>query len=400
MSNQEIVVTGVSAVTARAIGLEEIKGLLAGQSVGSTDHDDSQYSLKDFKAAPHISDRRMLKAVSNVDAIGLAAIEGLCKDLGYKQGMYPAERIGLYVGAPPATAYDNEPYMDSLAQSKDREGKSSAALFGKNCMSSRPTTLLVGLPNNVLCYGAMVLDSKGPNSNYTSQGLSGHLALINAARRVKRGNVDFAVAGGFNGHTEPVNSGIFKKLGLTDPSGTTGLLPADGASFVSLERREAAEGRGAKILATYLAGATASDAMGPLMLDVNGEAYEGAIRRALSQAGISAHEIGLVLASSTGIARVDTCEFSVLSRVFANVRELPAVGTFFPVLGHLMEASGLIELGLLSWLYERKELPPAVIPSHAEASRWESRIDPTKPYALILKASPWGEYSCVVARKE
>ncbi len=386
MNHEEIVITGAAAVTSKAIGLEQVKQLALNGGQKSTADD---YSLKDFKAAPHITDRRMLKAVSNVDAIGLAAIEGLCKDLGYRQGMYPAERIGLYVGAPPATAYDNEPYMEALAQANDRDGKASAGIFGKHCMGARPTTLLLGLPNNVLCYGAMILDAKGPNSNYTALGLSGHLALINAARRVKRQNVDLAVAGGFCAHTEPVNSAIFKKLGLTD------FVPADGAAFVSLERRDGATARGAKVLATYLGGATASDAMGPMMLDVNGEAYEGAIRRALSQAGIGAQDIGLVLASSTGVTRVDACEFSVLSRVFANARELPAVGTFFPVLGHLMEASGLVELGLLSWLYEQQELPA---PLRCQGK--SSRIDSSKPYALLLKASPWGEYSCVVARKE
>jgi 3-oxoacyl-(acyl-carrier-protein) synthase len=186
-----------------------------------------------------------------------------------------------------------------------------------------------------------------------------------------------------------VNSRIFQKLGLTE------LVVADGAAFVSLERRAAATERGAPVLATYLAGATASDAMGPLTLDVNGEAYESAVRRALAQARVDAQDIGLVLASGTGVSRVDAGEFSVLSRVFANVRELPAVGTFLPVLGHLMEASGLVELGLLSWLYAERELPaPLRVPGRS------FRIDSTKPHALILEASPWGEYSCVVARKE
>jgi 3-oxoacyl-(acyl-carrier-protein) synthase len=390
-----VVVTGVGAVHAKGTRVEEIKkAILGDQRLGSAAPGHDKLDLQDFKAAPHITDRRMLKAVSNVDAIGLAAIEGLCKDVEYKQGTYPAERVGLYVGAPPATSYDNEPYMDALKASKDREGRVSATIFGKNCMSSRPTTLLLGLPNNVLCYGAMILDAKGPNSNYTAQGLSGQLAVINAARRIQRGKLDLAVAGGFNLHSEPVNSRIFKKLGLTD------LVTADGAAFVSLERREAATSRGAKVLATYLAGATASDGMGPLMLDVNGEAYEGAIRRALAQANVGVQDIGLVLASGTGVSRVDACEFSVLSRVFANARDLPAVGSFFPALGHMMEASGLLELGLLSWLYELGELPSHVMASDPQGPRWPSRIDSSKPYALILKASPWGEYGCVVARKE
>lgn len=394
-SSQDLVVTGFGAVTAQAVGLDAHSQLLKD---GATKTTTSEYSMAAFKPAPHITDKRMLKAVSPVDAIGLVAIEGLAKDMNYKPGLYPAERVGLYVGAPPATSFDNEGYVEAMNQAKDRDGRCSAKDFGKTCMSSRPTTLLLGLPNNVLCYGSMILDAKGPNSNYTSLAMSGHLAVQNAARRLKRGNIDLAVAGGFSAHTEAVNSSLFQKLGVYSLDGETGARLADGAAFMALERRGAAAARGAKIRATYVAGAVASDGMGPLMMDINGEAYESAIRRALASASIAASDIGLVLASGTGATRVATSEYSVLSRVFAKEREFPALGSFFPVLGHLMEASGLLELGLLSWLYELGEIPAAL--RTTDRVEPTSRINSERPYALILKASPWGEYSCIVARKE
>ena len=105
---QDLVITGFGAVTASAVGLDAHRQLLESGAVKTAASD---YSLASFKPGPHIADKRMLKAVSSVDAIGLAAIEGLAKDMGYKPGLYPAERVGLYVGAPPATSFDNEAYV-------------------------------------------------------------------------------------------------------------------------------------------------------------------------------------------------------------------------------------------------------------------------------------------------
>src|SRR5690606_28742169 len=122
----------------------------------------------------------------------------------------------------------------------------------KTSMGAMPMTLLVGLPNNVLCYGAMIFDAKGPNSNYTSTSTAGHVALINGAKRIGRGQLDVAIAGGFNAHTEPVNGKMYEALGVSTKL-------ADGAAFVALERRGEAEARGQTILATYLGGALTND---------------------------------------------------------------------------------------------------------------------------------------------
>jgi 3-oxoacyl-[acyl-carrier-protein] synthase II len=411
--DDDVVVTGLGMVTAGGAGLERHWELLR---AGETKARAVDYSLASFQAAPHLSDRKLLKSVSKADAIGLAALEGLRKDAGFTAGTgYEAGRVGLYVGAPPASAFDNEPYVGAMEASRDGSGPCSIERFGETCMDSRPTTLLVGLPNNVLCYGALLLDAKGPNSNYTSTAVSGQMALMNAARRVERGQVDLAVAGAFAAHTEPVNAAMYYRLGIArrvDEAPTPALEPfaapaeggeartllADGAVFVSLETRAAAAQRGARVLVTYVAGALASDALGPMQADERGSAFENAVCQALRRGGVGLESIGLVLACAAGVKSADACELSVLSRVFAKQRVLPALGASSRVLGNLMEAGGLAELGLVPKLYEAGEVPAAMLP--ATRGEWATKIDSERPYVLILRTSAWGEHAAVLVRRE
>lgn len=404
----ELVITGAGIVTSSGYG-DHWPVFRAGEEKTSA----AAYSLSNFKAVPYLSDRRMLKAVSSFDAIGLAALEGLLKQMHFSHGLYAKERIGLYVGAPPASTFDNEPYVEAMEASRLADGQYSPSAFGKSCMSSRPVTLLVGLPNNVLCYGAMLLDARGPNSNYTSSALSGQLAVINAAKRVARGQLDLAVCGGFSAHTEPVHASAMRKMGLVRPDSAaapyaveayaqdakaSGTVLADGGAFVSIERRGAAEARGVRTLAKYLGGSIASDALGPVRFDQEGKALEACIRNALRVSHVEACEVGLILQSATGISALDQAELTALSRVFLGMEQLPALGNTTRMLGNLIEAGGVMELALIAPLYAEGELPTSMRPK-ADVG-FGTKIDAGKPYTLIVRVSPWGEYGCIVACRE
>ena len=401
----DIVVTGMGIATARGFGLNAHWEMLRD---GVEPCAETDYSMKAFDAAKHLPDRRLLKAISTVDAYGLAAIASLKAGTSLGSHTFDSERVGLYVGAPPASAFDNEYYADAIVAA----GEGGVREFGRTSMFARPTTLLVGLPNNVLCYGALSLDAKGPNSNYTSSSLSAHLALQNAVRRVKRGVLDLAVAGGFQGHTEPVNTRMFARLGLLrqagadnaiEPfgAGSPGTIVADGAAFVSIERRETAEKRGAHVLATYVAGAMANDARGPLMIDESGEVLESTIRRALAAADVMPTDVGLVFACATGVPAVDRAEFMALARIFSQIDHAPALCSTSRVIGNLLEAGGILELGLIGCLYDAGVVPePMSLHGYAADSGFIRAIEPTRSYVIILRVSPWGEHSVVVARKE
>jgi 3-oxoacyl-[acyl-carrier-protein] synthase II len=347
-----------------------------------------ELSLAAFKAAPYLSDRRMLKAISHADSLGLAAVEVLKKEAAWDAMQAAPERIGLYVGAPPAGASDNALYMDAQVAARDSDGRGTLAAFGRTCRAAKPTTLLIGLPNNVLCYAAMVLDARGPNSNYTSSATSGLLSVMNAAKRLARGQIDVAVAGGFCAyHADPVNKGVLEAAGL--PAERV----ADGAAFVALERRGSAHARGAEVHAVIAGYAQTSDGLGPWRLDSSGAALEAALRRAMAQGGLTPADIGLVLATAGGVSAADAAESAVLSRIFAGERDFPAVGSFTGVFGNLVEAGGVMELGVAAAIAATGELPAALRVGDKGA------IDGAKAGILVVRTGFSGDYACVALRR-
>ena len=413
----ELVITGVGVASAGAYGLEAHWELLR---QGAVKANAAAYSMGDFKAAGHLKEPRLLKAVSATDAIGLAALADLQRTGAWSADAYPAPRSGLYTGSPGPSSFDLCPYFEAMEAARDGDGHIDVGAFGRTAMSARPTTLLASLANHVLCYGSMMFNAQGPNSNYTSGELSGHLAVQQAAKRLRRQQLDYVVAGGFGAHSEAIDTGMYTSLGLLLAQGSEsthtvmpyeagedargGMVLADGAAFVALERRGAATARGAKILATYVGGGIASDGLGPLRSDPEGVAYSRMILRTLTQAGIEPAQIALIFANASGICAVDRCEISALQRVFGGLGaafEPPALGVTTRVFGNLMEASGILELGLVPRLFAHGELPAVMTaPTSLGFSNRLPRRTPAASYALVLKASPWGEYSCIVLRRE
>ena len=124
MSADDLVVTGLGAVTAAAIGSQAHWDRF--QQQGNLPSSAQDYGLMQFKVAEHVRDRRQLKSVSHADGIGLSAITDLITDSGYQVGYYRSERIGVYVGAAGATVADNDGYMDALSAATDTDGRVSS----------------------------------------------------------------------------------------------------------------------------------------------------------------------------------------------------------------------------------------------------------------------------------
>jgi 3-oxoacyl-[acyl-carrier-protein] synthase II len=241
-------------------------------------------------------------------------------------------------------------------------------------------------------------DARGPNSNYTASVLSAHLAVINAAKRVKRGALDLAIAGGCSDSTEE-----FRKATLiatnTVAGYANGTAVADGAAFITLERREAALARGSRILASYMSSAYSCDGLGPARFDPDGKALYDCIIRALSAAAVKPSEIGLIFSGSSGIPELDLMEIEVLGRVFAGAGTAPALADTSRVLGGLMEAGGMLDLALVSEFFNCGVVPLAVR-SRINHGQFTNNISPERPFALALRCSTSGEYSCVIVKGE
>jgi 3-oxoacyl-(acyl-carrier-protein) synthase len=135
-----------------------------------------------------------------------------------------------------------------------------------------------------------------------------------------------------------------------------GLVLGEGAGIVVLEERERAMRRGAVIhaeLAGYSATADAGHITAPGV-----DAPARAIRQALAQGGIAPDQVSYVNAHGTATRLNDSTETTVLKRVFGDHARRLAISSTKSMHGHMMGASGAIELLAAVMAIERGIVPP------------------------------------------
>jgi 3-oxoacyl-[acyl-carrier-protein] synthase-1 len=118
----------------------------------------------------------------------------------------------------------------------------------------------------------------------------------------------------------------------------------EGAAAVVLEKAGLAQARNAPVLGEFLGSGCVTEAMGVLDLKPDGDGLARAIRIALTDAGITAADVGMVVAHGNGTPASDASEAAALRNVFGT--QLPPVTAFKWAYGHLISGSGVIDLAL------------------------------------------------------
>lgn len=389
-----IIISAIEGVSAQGTQISDILDHVWSESKTPTQ---SECKLDQFKAAPLLTDRRMLKAVSRRDSFGLAAIENLKKVVSLSE--YDTYRVGMYVGAPPSSTDDHQNYLQAVRQSKSADGSYHEAEFGAQCMQSRPTTLLLGLPNNVLCYGSIIMDARGPNNNYTSAETSAHVAVQAAARNIKMGRIDGAVAGGYTEHTDQVRFEMHKAHGWIAPEGSSsaerkGAVLADGALFATIERSLDATKRGvAAVRAVSIASPGQGSSTATLTLSDRQEAVTRCLTEALNSSGLSKDAIATVFVSGSGYSNIDDAEIKAVHSMFPDKNDA-VIATTGTHTGQLMEAGGLLEVAVFRRITEESRVPSHLRVNHDAVEKREFNRE--RRSAIILRSSFWGEVSCLV----
>ncbi|MBN3564427.1 beta-ketoacyl-ACP synthase [Aliamphritea spongicola] len=120
-----------------------------------------------------------------------------------------------------------------------------------------------------------------------------------------------------------------------------GLVIGEGGCTLILEELEHAVARGAHIYAELVGFGTNSD--GSHVTQPSAATMEGAMRKALSDAGVDAAEIGYVSAHGTATARGDVAESVATQAVFGTETPISSLKSFT---GHTLGACGALE----AWL--------------------------------------------------
>jgi 3-oxoacyl-[acyl-carrier-protein] synthase II len=215
-------------------------------------------------------------------------------------------------------------------------------------------TLLKCMHSAVASHASIQFGMRAGNQVYAAACASASVAIGEAMRAIRHGYIDYALVGGTE---SPFSAGVTKAWDamrvlapLDTRCATTvcrpfsadrrGLVLGEGAVFFVLESAEQAHARGAAIHAYMTGYGAASDACHLTEPDVQGQVT--AMSAALADAARSTADIAYINAHGTGTKAGDAVEARSIRTVFGDT--LPPTSTTKPAHGHLLGASGAIEL--------------------------------------------------------
>jgi 3-oxoacyl-[acyl-carrier-protein] synthase II len=140
----------------------------------------------------------------------------------------------------------------------------------------------------------------------------------------------------------------------------TGFVMGEGGAAIVVEELEHARRRGAPIIAELLGYGSTDDAFHITAPAEDGDGPSRAMRQALADAKISPEQIAYVNAHGTSTVLNDKIETLALKRVFSDHAYKLAVSSSKSMLGHLLGASGAIELAVTALSVQRGQVHPTI----------------------------------------
>jgi 3-oxoacyl-[acyl-carrier-protein] synthase II len=262
-------------------------------------------------------------------------------------------RTGVYFGTSTGGMFETEVYLEALF----------AAMAG---LGKPPTTRLLASQQNNGPGDAVARDLGigGPVQTVSAACASGSMAIGDALRAVRRGEVDVAIAGGADSLCRLTYAG-FNALRAVDERACrpfrgerAGLSLGEGAAVLVLEPLDRALARGAQPVAIVAGEAATCDAHHMTAPHPEGMGAAEAIRGALADARLAPSEIDFVNAHGTGTPLNDAAECAALVAVFGDrVPGLPVTSTK-SLVGHLLGTAGALEAVATILCLQKGEVHP------------------------------------------
>ena len=242
---------------------------------------------------------------------------------------------------------------------------------------------------------ANVFNVEGPNFTVDAACASSMAAVMNAAKGLRDGTIDYAITGGVDCAMHPSSFVKFCKIGALSPDGSrpfdqaaNGFVMGEGAGIMILKRLSDAIRDNDRIYGTILAVGSSSDGRGKGITAPNAAGQERAVAACIEGAKISPQSIGLIEAHGTSTEVGDKTELTVLDKFFRTAglnSGSVCVGSVKSQIGHLKAASGAAGMIKAVLSLHHKTLPPTInvrIPNPCIS--WES-----SPLRLNTEARPW-----------
>jgi 3-oxoacyl-[acyl-carrier-protein] synthase II len=348
---RRVVITGLGTVNALSCDLQGLwRALCAGKSgVGLIE----QFDTKDFRVhfggevknfhPEDVIEPRTVRRLDRFAQFALVASIAAVKDSGIDFSKEDPFRCGVIFGS--GIGGLNEFEEQHRRYVEDGPGRISPFVIPKMIANNAGGTISIHF------------ELRGPNTTVATACASAGNAIGDALRAIQWGYADVMVTGGSEAAITPMGLGGFcsaRALSTRNdnPSAASrpfdknrdGFVLSEGSGVLILEELDHAQRRGASIYAEVLGCGSTADAYHITDPHPCGSGAAGAMQLALADARLNSDEIQYVNAHGTSTPKGDSAETQAIKQVFGEHARKLAISSTKSMLGHLLGASGGVEL--------------------------------------------------------
>ena len=314
--------------------------------------------IKSFDVTRYV-DQRESKRMDRFTQFAMAAASQAVDDSGLDFSKEDASRAGVVVGTGIGGINEIEEQHIRLLD----KGPGKVSPF---CVPRLMANAAAG--NIAIRYGL-----RGPNFCVSSACASANNAIGEAFANIVCGRSDIMITGGAEAALTPVGLASFcaaRSLSTRndDPQAASrpfdkdrdGFVLAEGAGVLILEEEGHAKKRGARIYAELLGYSATDDGYHITAPLPDGDGAAAAMTLALADAGLPPEKIDYINAHGTGTELNDVAESAAIKNVFGPRAYKILVSSTKSSLGHLLGASGAVELIVCVKAINESTVPPTI----------------------------------------
>jgi len=368
MAKRRVVITGMGVMTPLGHTVDQYwAGLISGQSgIGPlTLFDASQYTsriageCREFNIEQWVEDGRAAKRMDRFAQFALASAVQAVKDSGLDMAAEDPYRVGVIVGSGIGGIMELQTPHQRLRD--NGPSKSSAVTI--------PKLMLNAASGNISIH----FGTRGPSTAVAPACASATNAMGAAYRSIQRGETEIMITGGSEAAVVEISVAAVSAMHAWSPrkeeparasrpfdKDRDGFVISEGAGVLVFEELERAQKRGARIYAEVLGYGMSSDGGHIAQPDETGAGAAAAMRSCLADARIGPEGLDYINAHGTGTMLGDIAETKAIKQVFGKqAYEIPVSSTKSAT-GHLLGASGGVELVATVMALHTGILPPTI----------------------------------------
>lgn len=367
MSKRRVVITGLGCVTALAESADGLfQALCEGKSGVSKieSFDTSEYTVKiggeckDFNIKDYLP-ARVAKRMDRFTQMAVASSIQAVADSGLDVEKVDKTRVACIIGTG----------IGGLKEIEDQHSR----LLTKGPKKVSPFTVPKLMGNAASGCISIQFGFQGPNMCIITACAAAGNAIGESYYNIMSGRSDVAVTGGAEAAITPIGLASFCSLkalstdndnptGASRPFDATrnGFILSEGAGILVLEEYEHAKKRGADIYCEFLGYGATGDGYHITAPEPTGAGAVRAMQIALQNAGIRPEKIDYINAHGTSTSLNDAAESKAIKQVIGDYAYKVPVSSTKSCLGHLLGASGGVELIACVKAIQKSVIPPTI----------------------------------------